>query len=53
MKNLKSYEVITGDGKSHFISAYSKKNIKNFWVSSLIKKIIKRKDIDVLKNINI
>lgn len=53
MKNLKSYEVITTNGKSHFVSAYSKKSVENFWVSSPIKKIIERKDIDASTNTNI
>jgi len=53
MKNLKSYEVITKNGKSHFLSAYSKKSVEIFWVLSPIKKIIERKDIDTSTNINI
>lgn len=53
MKNLKSYEVVTTDGKSHFVSAYSKKSVEIFWVSSPIKKIIERKDIEASTNTNI
>ena len=53
MKTLKSYEVITTNGKSYFVSAYSKKSVEYFWVSSPIKKIIERKDIDASTNTNI
>lgn len=50
MENLKSYEVITLDGKSHFLSAKSKKQILLFWQSSTIKKVVLRKDIDPSEN---
>lgn len=53
MKALKSYEVITHDGKSHFVSATSKKEVAEFWVSSKPKKIIERKDIDPETNTKI
>ena len=53
MKNLKSYEIITPNGKSHFVSAFSKKSVENFWLSSPIKKLIERKDIDASTNMNI
>ena len=53
MKTLKSYEVITSDGKSHFVSAYSKKEVAYFWLGSKPKKVIERKDIDTESNLKI
>lgn len=53
MKILNSYEVITNDGKSHFVSAYSKKEVADFWQSSKPKKVIERGDIDPETNTNI
>lgn len=52
-KILKSYEVLTADNKSHYVSAYSKKSVEKFWWSSKIKQIIERNDIDSSSNINI
>jgi|JI10StandDraft_1071094.scaffolds.fasta_scaffold7327215_1 hypothetical protein len=42
---MKTYEIIGKDGKSHFISAKSKKEVLNFWVSEKPKKVIIRKDV--------
>jgi len=53
MKTLKSYEVITRNGKSHFVSAYSKKQVEDFWASTKPKKIIERKDINPNTNTKI
>ena len=53
MKKLKSFEVVSTNGKSHFISAFTKKNVKEFWRSSPIKKIIERTDIDPSTNTTI
>lgn len=50
---LKSFEIITNDGKSHFVSAFSKNNVKAYWRSSPIKKIIERTDIDPQTNTSI
>lgn len=51
MKNLKTFEVISQNGKSHFISAKTKKSVTDFWVSEKPKRIIERKDIDPKSNI--
>jgi len=42
---MKTYEIISQDGKSHFISAKTKKEVLKFWVSEKPKKVILRKDI--------
>jgi len=45
MKNLKSYELISIDGKTHLIAAKSKKDVRDFWLGSKIKKLTLREDI--------
>jgi len=49
-KQLKTFEVITKDGKGHFVSAYYKKNVTDFFLSQNTKKITARKDIDPKTN---
>ena len=45
MKKEKTFEVITRSGKSKYVSATSKKQVKEFFVSEKPKDIIERKDI--------
>lgn len=47
---MKTYEIITSDNKSRFVSAKNKKQILSFWVSKKPKKIIIRKDIHFSTN---
>mgnify|MGYP007100093013 CR=1 FL=1 len=45
---MKTYEIISQDGKSHFISAKTKKEVLKFWVSEKPKKVVIRKDVHPL-----
>jgi len=50
-KELKTYEILDYKGKSHFVSAYSRKKVVSFWVSSNYRDIFLRKDIDPQTNL--
>lgn len=50
---MKTFEVITSDGKSHYVSANTKKEVIGFWVSQKPKKVILRIDIDTKENLTI
>jgi hypothetical protein len=52
-QKLKTFEVITGNGSGHFVSAYTKKQVYDFFITEKPKKIIERKDIDPDTNLNI
>jgi hypothetical protein len=47
---MKTYEIIDQQGKSHYVSAKSKSEVLNFWISEKPKKVIIRKDIDPSTN---
>jgi hypothetical protein len=53
MKNLKTFEVILQNGKSKYVSASSKKEVFNFFVSEIPKEVKERKDIDQKENFKI
>jgi hypothetical protein len=53
MKKLKSYEIITMNGKSHYVSAISKKSVLEFWSNSKPKTVKLRKDIEPSENFTI
>lgn len=50
MKTLKTYQITTVNGTTHYVSAESKKRVRDFWVINKIKTIEIRTDIDPKEN---